>query len=60
MGWTKWRLLLAPGRDLQLDFDNDGPACYELGVGGPRGGDIRPYYVGETNNEAARMRSVCL
>jgi len=36
-------------------FDHDGPSCYELGTGGPRGGDIQPHYVGETKNERKRM-----
>ena len=38
------------------DFlDHDGPACYEIGTGGPRGGRIQWHYVGETNNERRRM-----
>ena len=55
MSWTRWRKL-AEGRDWYDDlFDYDGPCCYELGTGGPRGGDIRPHYVGETSNEKKRM-----
>lgn len=55
MRWTNWRILLKPGVDFEPDLDYEGPACYELGVGGARGGGIRPYYVGETCNERARM-----
>lgn len=36
-------------------MDYDGPACYELGIGGPNGGNIQPKYVGETKNEKKRM-----
>jgi len=53
--WTRWRLL-ARGRewfDHLLDYD--GPSCYELGTGGPRGGGIQQHYIGETMNEQARM-----
>lgn len=32
-----------------------GPATYELGLGGPRYGDIEPVYVGETGNLKTRM-----
>ena len=39
------------------EFDYDGPACYELGTGGPRGGQIEPHYVGETVSEKRRMSS---
>jgi hypothetical protein len=53
--WTKWRKL-AQGRIWSsVEFDHDGPACYELGIGGPRGGSISPVYVGETKNEKSRM-----
>jgi GIY-YIG domain-containing protein len=55
MGWTSWRLL-AQGQDwFDEEFDNEGPCCYELGTGGPRGGSIRQHYVGETANERKRM-----
>ena len=37
------------------DFDCTGPACYELGTGGPSAGRIQPHYVGETSNESRRM-----
>ena len=55
MRWTAWRKL-AQGRNwYSEEFDHDGPACYELGIGGPRGGAITPVYVGETKNEKSRM-----
>lgn len=31
------------------------PACYELGLGGPRYGNIQPVYIGETANERRRL-----
>lgn len=55
--WTDWRLI-ANGKhwyDDQLDWD--GPACYELAIAGPRGGDLRIVYVGETSNEKNRVAS---
>src|SRR5882762_11414003 len=55
MGWTK-RRLLAKGNEWYGDeFDNEGPACYELGTGGPRAGNIQWHYVGETANEKKRL-----
>jgi|SRR3989344_1961100 len=55
MGWTKWRKL-AEGKEWHNDlFDWDGPACYELAIAGPRGGDREIMYVGETDNEKRRM-----
>jgi len=55
MGWTFPRLIAA-GNDWFDDWcDYDGPACYELGTGGPRGGQIEWHYVGETGNERARI-----
>jgi len=36
-------------------FDYDGPACYELAIAGPRSGSPRIVYVGETENERARL-----
>ena len=45
MGWTFPRLIPA-GNDWFDDWcDYDGPACYELGTGGPRGGQIEWHYV---------------
>lgn len=55
MRWTEWRKI-AEGREWFNDcFDYTGPACYELGTGGPRGGSIQPHYVGETCAERGRI-----
>ena len=57
MAWTEWRRI-ATDREWSDDLcDWDGPACYELAVGGPRGGDLRIVYVGETCNERRRISS---
>ncbi len=56
MSWTAWRLLARKGEWYDDAFDYEGPACYELGTGGPRGGGIEPHYVGEAKNERNRMR----
>jgi len=53
--WTRPRLIAFGGHWYDDCFDYDGPACYELGTGGPRGGNIQWHYVGETRNEAARI-----
>lgn len=55
MGWTQWRKLADRNGWYDDIFDYEGPCCYELGTGGPRGGDIQPHYVGETGNEKKRM-----
>src|SRR5678816_2573492 len=55
MRWTDWRMLARGSEWFDGDFDHDGPACYELGTCGPRGGDPQPHYVGETSNERRRM-----
>ena len=55
MGWTAPRLLAKGNEWYDDSFDYDGPACYELGTGGPRGGNIRVHYVGETANERKRL-----
>jgi len=57
MRWTGFRLL-ADGQYWFADAcDWNGPACYELGTGGPRGGSISIHYVGETGNERSRIQS---
>jgi hypothetical protein len=56
-GWTSWRLLADKRFWYEDCFDWDGPACYELGTGGPRGGRIQPHYVGETGNERRRIKA---
>jgi hypothetical protein len=53
--WTEPRLIAYRGEWYEDPFDYDGAACYELGTGGPRGGDIQWHYVGETNNEHQRI-----
>jgi hypothetical protein len=50
--WTKWRRL--GGERHSDDFDWDGPACYELGVG-RSASPVRRKYVGHTINEKRRM-----
>jgi hypothetical protein len=55
MRWTKWRKIAQGNEWFDEEFDYDGPACYELGIGGPRGGGILPVYVGETGNEESRI-----
>ena len=57
MGWTSWRKI-AEGRTwFSEGLDHDGPACYEIAVAGPHGGDLRLVYVGETSNERKRIAS---
>jgi len=57
MGWTSWRPI-AKGREwYSEDLDHEGPACYELGITGSRGGDRKTVYVGETANERKRIAS---
>jgi hypothetical protein len=55
MGWTGWRKIAERSKWFGDEIDHDGPACYELGLGGPRGGDMRIVYVGETVNEKSRV-----
>lgn len=55
MGWTKWRKIADRKKWYGDELDWDGPACYELSMAGPRGGDLRPVYVGETANERKRV-----
>jgi hypothetical protein len=56
MAWTPHRLLADRRNWYDGEFDYTGPACYELGTAGPRGGRIQWHYVGETANERARMQ----
>ena len=53
MGWTHPRLLASKKEWYKDNFDHEGPACYEIGTGGPRGNAW--HYVGETVNEKKRM-----
>jgi excinuclease UvrABC nuclease subunit len=58
MGWTDW---LEVADVSEYNSDNipewEGPACYELGVGKPRGRSIEIMYVGETNCLRKRIAS---
>jgi len=51
MSWTNWRLIADKRTWYSDELDWEGPACYELALAGPRGGDLREVYVGETKNE---------
>jgi GIY-YIG domain-containing protein len=53
--WTQWRKIANRNEWFGESLDWDGPACYELGIGGPRGGHLRIVYVGETVNEHRRV-----
>lgn len=53
--WTNFRKIADRRHWFDDELDWDGPACYELGIGGPRGGGIRIVYVGETSNEKRRV-----
>ncbi len=53
--WTNWRKLADKKFWYNDQFDYDGPSCYELGIGGPRFGNIKPVYVGKTANEKKRL-----
>lgn len=57
MPWTKWRLLAKGSEWYDESLSYDGPACYELSIAGPRGGDRRVVYCGHTLNEQKRMSS---
>ena len=53
--WTVWRKLAEDDEYLPVDFQKS--ACYQLGIGGPRGGGIRIKYIGYSSNLRDRMRS---
>jgi hypothetical protein len=53
--WTNWRLIAERKYWYSEEFDWDGPACYELAIVGPRGGNLKIVYIGETSNEKKRM-----
>lgn len=55
MRWTNWRKIADQEYWYDETLDWDGPACYELGLRGPRGGRHRTVYVGETLNEKRRI-----
>lgn len=54
MGWTPWRRIADSWLWYADALNYDGPACYELGTRGPRGG-IKRRYVGDAENERARV-----
>jgi hypothetical protein len=53
--WTAWRKIADRRYWYDESLDWDGPACYELAIAGPRGGEIIIVYVGETGNERKRV-----
>lgn len=53
--WTRWRKIADRRHWYSEELDWDGPACYELGIGGARGGRMKIAYVGETSNEKRRV-----
>ena len=53
--WTCWRKIADSYQWYGDELDWDGPACYKLAIGGPRGGDLRIVYVGETACERNRI-----
>lgn len=55
MRWTNWRKIADRDHWYDDELDWDGPACYELGLRGPRGGRHKTVYVGETINERSRI-----
>jgi hypothetical protein len=40
MGWTRARLLAYKNDWFDASLDYEGPACCEIGTGGPRGGNL--------------------
>jgi hypothetical protein len=54
VGWTRWRRIANSREWFDDELDWDGPACYELGIGGAR--RVKHItYVGETANEKKRV-----
>ena len=53
--WTQWRKIADRNHWFSDELDWDRPACYELAIGGPRGGGLKVVYVGETINESKRV-----
>jgi hypothetical protein len=53
--WTRWQKIADRTHWYDDALDWEGPACYELGIAGPRGGDLRIVYCGETINEKRRI-----
>jgi hypothetical protein len=55
MGWSRWRKLCDEDYLYNEHLDWDGPVCYELALGGPRGGGLEIVYVGESGNARQRL-----
>jgi hypothetical protein len=55
MPWTDWRKIADRNSYFSEVLYWDGPCCYELALGGPRGGIRFIIYTGETRNERQRM-----
>ncbi len=53
--WTDWRKIADRRSWYDDTLDWDGPACYELAIGGPRGGNLKIVYLGETSNEKTAL-----
>ena len=53
--WTQWRKIADRDNWYSETLDWDGPACYELSIAGPRGGNRKVVYIGETLNERKRV-----
>ncbi len=53
--WTGWRKIADRRGWYPNVLDWVGPACYELAIAGPRRGNLKIVYVGETSNEKKRM-----
>ena len=53
--WTNWRKIANRDAWYGDELDWDGPACYELSIAGPRGGNRCIVYVGETKCERSRV-----
>ena len=55
--WTRPRLIATLDTWYVDAYDYEGPACYELIVAGPRGGNLCEKYIGETDNERRRLQT---
>jgi hypothetical protein len=53
--WTYPRIIAYRNKWYDDSSDYDGPACYEIGTGGLRAGNLQWHYVGETKNELTRI-----
>ncbi len=56
MRWSNWaRFVFSDEEWLDERGFDDGPAAYELAIGGPKRGIQQVVYIGETDNEYRRM-----